>query len=175
MRSQSNRIIQIISFMLILSVGTLFASVPRPSDNKLAGVLQTSSSVVINGNSAEDGTTILSGAQITTRDQNASIRIPQIGSVQLDPNTTAILDFSNSAVNVKVLKGNASLNSIDGVQGTVVNSDGEVVNDSSAPSSAKKRRVSKGAAWGIFAAIAAATTIIIIVVAKKDDASPVRP
>jgi hypothetical protein len=179
--------------MLVFAVGTMFASGPKVNNNAPAttGVLQTSSSVLINDNIAEDGITILSGSQIKTSNKGASVQIPEVGLIQLDPETNATLDFTKQDVTLNVTKGNAKLLAKDGINGKIITNTGEIVETtkalskiSSDPSAAqnddddKKKRIRRGLFIALAVGAAAIIAIIIVAGSNSDNArssSPVRP
>jgi hypothetical protein len=185
MFSRSNRIIQVVSSILIFSVGTLFASGPQLNNNlpAQAGVLQTSSPVSINGNQAEDGIVILSGSRIQTLNKGASVQIPQVGLIQLDSGTNATLDFTKQNVTLNLTTGNAKLIVKDGINGKIVTNTGKTVKTTTALSKISSDSSAQddddddddnNLAWYLLPAIIAAVVIVFVVTSDDDDSSPVR-
>ena len=78
---------------------------PRLVTGRLA--LKGGTSIVVNGNNALNGTTILTGAAIETPDQvSATVDMGALGSLDIGPNSKVQLDFDqNGNVRVKVLQG----------------------------------------------------------------------
>jgi hypothetical protein len=91
--------------------------------------------VFVNGNSAESGTTIFSGAQLQTpADTEATVLLGSIGRVDIAPNSKLTLTFDKAGVDVLVLTGNAVLSTNAGIAGAVRSADGKLM--SSSPTSA---------------------------------------
>jgi hypothetical protein len=89
--------------------------------------------VLVNGNSAESGTTIFSGAQLQTpEDTEAAVLLGSIGRVDIAPNSKLTLTFDTASVDVLVLTGNAVLSTNAGVTGAVRSADGKLMNSSPA-------------------------------------------
>ena len=67
--------------------------------------------ITLNGASASSGATVLTGATLETPDQvSATIDLGALGTVELPPNSSILLDFDdNGNVRVKILRGCAVL------------------------------------------------------------------
>ncbi|MDT5062874.1 MAG: hypothetical protein QOH63_3333 [Acidobacteriota bacterium] len=62
--------------------------------------------VLVNGNNASTGATILSGATIETGDQvGASIHLGPLGTIDIAPNSKVQIEFSNGQIKVTVIQG----------------------------------------------------------------------
>lgn len=87
--------------------------------------------IMVNGNSTNSGSSVLTGATIETPDGvGATVDLGPLGKLDLAPNTSVQLDFSDGNVKVKLLKGCAILRTkkntngeIDTEQGTAGQSD----------------------------------------------------
>lgn len=104
------------------------------SDSSMTGVLSTDGeqAVSVNGNSAEDGVTIVSGAEIKTGDDAALISLNGLGEVRINPNTTGKLIFGADGIKLSLSAGNAQLTALQGVKGLLINADGNPINANSA-------------------------------------------
>ena len=126
---------------------------------------------------ADDGATILTGTEIKTRDRSASVQIANIGSVDIESDSTATVSFSEGNLNVQVVKGNAGLSAFDGTSGKLISSTGEVIETNETVSTvsttgnvAKKRGgTTKTWVWFLIAGGAAGAIGYWIYQANKDD------
>ena len=79
--------------------------------------------ITVNGASTNSGSTVLTGATIETPDGvGATVDLGPLGKLDLAPNTSVQLDFSDGNVKVKLIKGCAILR-------TKKNTDGEIDTD----------------------------------------------
>jgi hypothetical protein len=143
MKLKSQKVIKLIAMSLVLSVTQTYvamgetvrataapakAEVARESGNLLFGqlVLDEDKSISLNGNNAVTGTTILSGSQMSTAQAvEASVVLDSLGSLNIAPETDLTLVFDKASVNVVVAKGFASLNTVEGVKGSVTLPEGD--------------------------------------------------
>ncbi|MGA9996098.1 MAG: hypothetical protein WBP93_11830, partial [Pyrinomonadaceae bacterium] len=103
----------------------LTTSAAAPSAQAITAKLTTRGSqpIMVNGSSTNSGSTILTGATIETPDGvGATIDLGPLGKLELAPNTTVQLDFSDGNVKVKLIKGCAILR-------TKKNTEGEMETD----------------------------------------------
>ena len=86
--------------------GVSRVSVPVPQ-RFVARLTLRGGSATVNGASAVSGATVLTGATIETPDQvSATIDLGALGTIDLEPNTSVQLDFSDDGnVRLKILKG----------------------------------------------------------------------
>lgn len=132
------RSLHAIAFFLVfcLANGSALAAMPdgnappgsvQPNE-MLAGVLNApdAQSVRVNGNAAQDGMTILSGAEIKTGSNGgATINLRQLGKAELGSETTVKLVFTAEQVTLQVFSGQAQLTAFKGVSGLLVNAEGK--------------------------------------------------
>ena len=87
-----------------------------------SGVLSTQGNqpITVNGVSTNAGATILTGAGIETpAGVGASIDFGAMGSLQIDPDSRVMVDFSNGRIKVTVLRGCVTLRTKQGTRGEV--------------------------------------------------------
>lgn len=90
-------------------------------------------SVRVNGNIAQDGMTILSGAEIKTGNNcGAVIKIFQLGKVELDAESSVKLVFEDQRIDLQILSGKAVLTTYKNVKGEMTDTDGKVLKTDSA-------------------------------------------
>jgi len=152
------RPIRIFALFVLLAVTNVYvfangalASSPNPSEagsgNVLLGKLITTSNrpVVVNGADAITGSVILSGAQLTTSPVSfATVKLDKLGTVTIAPSSSVLLSFDAHSIDVKVVSGDAVVNAVDGVRGTVVTAGGKTVVPSAAPAGGNSAKN-----WGI--------------------------
>src|ERR1043166_2830639 len=89
------------------------------SSNALLGRLITTSNrpVAVNGGEAITGTTIFSGAQLTTSASGgAMVEIRSLGTVMIAPNSNVTLTFDSKSIVANVNSGFASVATVEGVK-----------------------------------------------------------
>ena len=137
------------AFMLIAVVNVyVFANGAIGSGNKVVlGKLVTTSNrpVLVNGGEAITGSVILSGSQLATSSVSiATVELANVGNVMIAPSSNVTLSFDAKNVTVRVASGDATLTTVDGVTGTVVNADGTSARPSAAPAGGNSAKN-----WGI--------------------------
>lgn len=133
---------------------------PAQTGGQLTAKLTTTGGrpVIVNGTSLGSGGTLLSGATIDVPDGvGATIDLGPLGKLDLAPNTTVVLDFSNGQAKVKMIKGCAILRTKKGTEGQISTDQGVVANTDSKndgiadvcfPPGAPSALVNQGAAAG---------------------------
>jgi hypothetical protein len=116
-------------------------------------MLAGTESILVNGNSANSGTTILSGSQLQTpEDVEATVQLGSAGALYIEPNTNLTLTFDKTNVNVKVAAGNAFVAANAGVMSSVTTPDGKTsitAGEAGAPPVPKMSKGKKTAAIAI--------------------------
>jgi hypothetical protein len=106
------------------------------SSKMLLGRLVTMSNrpIIVNGAEAITGTIILSGAELTTPAASlATVQLDNVGTVTVAPSSSIVLNFDSKSVAVRIVSGDATLSTADGVKGTVIGANGAPRNVPSAP------------------------------------------
>jgi hypothetical protein len=175
----SARPIRVFSLVVLLAVtnvyvfatGTLPNSSEAASGNVLIGKLVTTSNrpVVVNGAEAITGSVILSGTQLTTSPVSfATVKVDKLGTVSIAPSSNVLLSFDAHSINVKVISGDAVVNAVDGVKGTVVTAAGKSV----LPSAPAPAGGNSAKNWGIAGVAVGSAAFIWAIIAwnKANDA-----
>lgn len=109
-------------------------TLPAQGGGQLTGKLTTTGGqpIIVNGTSLASGGTLLSGATIEVPDGvGATIDLGPLGQLDLAPNTSVVLEFSDGQVRVKVVRGCAILRTKKGTEGQVSTDQGvAATNDS---------------------------------------------
>jgi ferric-dicitrate binding protein FerR (iron transport regulator) len=136
-------------------------------------VLAGTDSILVNGNSANSGTTILSGSQFQTpKGVEATVQLGSAGKLYIEPNSNLTLTFDKTNVDVKVAAGSAFVAANAGVTSSVTTPDGRTSTTAAEPGAAPVPKMSKKAKNGwIWGGIAAAAIIIIIIVVSNRNSS----
>jgi hypothetical protein len=111
-----------------LSLAIVFAA------PQISGKLITSGGlpVTVNGNSAQSGATILSGAVIEAPDNVvATIQVGDLGELELQPGSIAVIEFDGKNIKVTLRRGCARLTTNKGTSGSVVDYQGRVFTSNS--------------------------------------------
>ena len=134
MTNRSQKALKSLALLLILCVAQLYVQVnlaagPNPGANSIPLpaqgapgklVIHGNNPVLVNGNAAHSGDTIATGSTIETGDQTgATIDLGSLGSVELSPNTKAVIDYSNGQINVKIITGCAIVRTKQGTAGDI--------------------------------------------------------
>ncbi len=131
------RIISVVATVCLFQVYVLAAAtapnaVANPNASSSANALMLgrlmltgSESILVNGSSANSGTTILSGAQLQTpADVEATVQLGSAGKLYLQPNTNLTVTFDKTNIDVKVAAGSAFVAANAGVTSSVTTPDG---------------------------------------------------
>ena len=133
MRRKSSMLYKCLTFVLTavllhISLGTALAITPQV----IAKLLTSGGSIKVNDNNTPSGASIVSGATIETPDNvAATIQIGDLGIVELPPGTIAVIEFSGDNIKVTLKKGCATLETNKGTKGSMVNTDGKVLQTNS--------------------------------------------
>lgn len=99
------------------------------ASSQLGGKLITSGNlpVMVNGNSALGGATIVSGTVLETpANVTATVQIEGLGLVELLPDSIAVIEFSANNIKVTLRRGCATLETNKGTKGAIVDSQNRV-------------------------------------------------
>jgi len=132
--------IQTITFFILICLtgGYIFAVPPgektsagAAKEKKLfSGVLSTigDQRVLVNGNAAFNGMTILSGMEIKTgKNSGATINLQPAGIVELAAETSVKLVFKAEQIDLQVLSGKAKLTTFKTYNGSMSDTDGKIL------------------------------------------------
>ncbi|MET0625870.1 MAG: hypothetical protein ABW250_23250 [Pyrinomonadaceae bacterium] len=109
-------------FALAASVKNAGEPAPAARQGAVQGRLTTKGNnpVSVNGNSAATGETIFSGQRITTpAGTEATVELPGLGSVEIEPGSDVTLTFGEGRITVVVMSGCVEVEAERGVTGTI--------------------------------------------------------
>lgn len=179
MKSGWQKLNQIVSLLLVasvLQVTVLAGGTASAEAAPLMGslLLSGNSSVTLNGFAAVTGTTIFSGAHIVTPGETgATVRLPSLGVVEIQPASSVTVSFDRQNVAVDIASGHASLSTVEGVKGSVLGADGEPGPTNPPPGPPARR---KGLTRAQIATLGAAGIAVIVIttllLTTRDDNNP---
>jgi hypothetical protein len=169
-----------LSLCLMVAIYATYSMVTLASTDKIAGELLISgknSNVTVNGETAQNGRSIFSASTISTPENtSAIINLGKIGKIQLAPNTTANISFTDKGINGDLLNGKitvinaASSVNIKTTEGkTVKLSAGESVTAGQAQQDDDDDDKVGGMAWWIWAAIFGGAIAATVIAATTDN------
>ena len=127
---------KIVALLMVCALFDLSVPVSFASSNaalpsvQVTGKLSTQGNrpILVNGNNTDAGATILDGAVIVTPDgTGATIDLGPLGEIELDPNTEAVINYTDGMIKVTLRRGCARVKRRDDAEGTIVLPDGSVV------------------------------------------------
>jgi ferric-dicitrate binding protein FerR (iron transport regulator) len=137
-------------------------------------ILAGSESILVNGSSANSGTTVLSGSQLQTPEGvEATVQLGSAGRLFIQPNTNLTVTFDKANVDVKVAAGSAFVAANAGVVSSVTSPDGKTSTTGGEPGApqAGRSNLTDGEKVAIGFVIVGGVIVIIYLVVR-DDGSP---
>jgi hypothetical protein len=131
MNNKLQRATKVITLLLVCAVVQVYVvgnALAAPGTSALFGRVEVVKEkfINVNGNAAGSGTTIFSGAQLTTPEAvSAAVQLENLGRLEITPGTDLTVTFDKANVNVAVTKGYAMLTTKEGVKGTVTLPEGK--------------------------------------------------
>jgi hypothetical protein len=123
---------------LHLALAALGLQVQMLAAPTLMGTLRTRANkpILVNGNKASSGTTILSGARIQSPDKvGATVDLASLGRLDFAPNTDFIVTFDAGNISVRLKAGYVVLTTRKGISGVVTMPDGKALETDSSKAS----------------------------------------
>jgi hypothetical protein len=122
-----------IAAFLAIAVLSLYSMVVLAAPGaKASGELSVTGEVSVNGQKVISGGTLFSDSTIVTSDKsNASVNISKLGRVELAPNSSLQISFSDNSINAMLQSGSAQVSTLTGVTVNLTTKDGTVVVDGS--------------------------------------------
>lgn len=128
-KSLSRKSIAAVVSVAVLSV---YSMVALAGAKVASAELLISGQVTVNGQKVMSGGTFFSGSTIVTAENsNAIVSLSKMGRVELSPNSSLILNFTEDGVTGMLDKGVASVSTLAGVSVNIATKDGAVVVDGS--------------------------------------------
>ena len=170
-----------LSLCLMVAIYATYSMVTLASTERIAGELLISgknSSVKVNGEAAQSGRSIFTASTISTpANTSAIINLGKLGKLELAPNTTANISFTDKGINGDLLSGKITvLGTTDAVN--IKTTEGKTVKlnaGESVTSGLPKQDDDDddddkgGAAWWIWAAIFGGAIAGVVIAATSDN------
>ena len=127
-----------ITVALALAILSLYSMValaaPQQGQTGPSGDLSVVGEVTVNGTSAISGATVFSDSTITTaQNSSAVVSLGKLGRVELLPNSTVKLSFTDRGVTGALEQGRVRFSTSSGVSASVTTKDGTAVADNTQP------------------------------------------
>lgn len=169
-----------LSLCLIVAIYAAYSMVALASTGRIAGELLISgknSSVKVNGETAQSGRSIFTASTISTpANTSAIINLGKLGKLELAPNTTANISFTDKGISGDLLSGKitvlgttdaVNINTTEGK--TVKLSAGESVTSGLPQQDDDDDDDKAGAAWWVWAAIFGGAIAGVVIAATSDN------
>jgi hypothetical protein len=130
-RNWSRKSIAFAVTVAVLSVYSMVA-LAKPGEQKNSGELSVSGQVTVNGQAAISGATVFSDSVITTAaNSSAVVSLGKLGRVELLPNTSVRLSFTDASISGNLDAGRLQVSTLAGTSAIVTTKDGAAVADAS--------------------------------------------
>jgi len=115
-----------------VAVLSVYSMVALAGAKVASGELSVSGQVTVNGQKVISGGTLFSGSTVVTAESSTAIvSLSKMGRVELSPNSSLILNFTEESVTGMLDKGVAKVSTVSGVSVNITTKDGAVVVDGS--------------------------------------------
>lgn len=171
-----------LSLCLVVAIYATYSMVGLASPDKMVGELTVAGKAVngeipvvkVNGEAAQSGRAIFSSSTISTSESSSAIiNLGKIGRIELAPNTTISVSFSEKGLNGDLLAGKVTALSADNVSIKTPNGKVTKLNAGESVMAAQKDDDDDdddgGAAWWIFGLILGGAAAAIIIAATSDN------
>jgi hypothetical protein len=167
-----------LSLCLMVAIYATYSTITLAGTERIAGELLISgknSSVKVNGETAQSGRSIFSASTISTPENtSAIINLGKFGKLELAPNTTANISFTDKGINGDLLSGKITvLGTTNAVNIKTV--EGKIVKLNAGESVAAGKQQDDdddddpGAAWWIWAAVFGGAVAAVVIAATSDN------
>jgi hypothetical protein len=113
-----------------VAVLSVYSMVALAGGRVASGELSISGQVTVNGQKVISGGTLFSGSTVVTAENSTAIvSLSKMGRVELSPNSSLILNFTEESVTGMLDKGVAKVSTVTGVSVNITTKDGAVVVD----------------------------------------------
>lgn len=113
-----------------VAVLSVYSMVALAGAKAASGELSVSGQVTVNGQKVISGGTLFSGSTVVTANNSTAIvSLSKMGRVELSPNSSLILNFTEESVTGMLDKGVAKVSTVAGVSVNIATNDGAVVVD----------------------------------------------
>jgi hypothetical protein len=124
----------VVTVCLAVAILCVYSMVALAAPQKPAGELSVVGEVSVNGANAISGATVFSDSTITTgQNSSAVVSLGKLGRVEVMPNSSLKLNFTESGVTGNLDSGKVRFSTSSGVAASVMTKDGTAVADNNAP------------------------------------------
>jgi hypothetical protein len=168
-----------LSLCLMVAIYATYSTITLAGTERIAGELLISgknSSVKVNGETAQNGRSIFSASTISTPENtSAIINLGKFGKLELAPNTTANISFTDKGINGDLLSGKITvLGTTSAVNIKTTEGKTVTLNAGESVTAGKQQDDDDddddpGAAWWIWAAIFGGAVAGVVIAATSDN------
>jgi hypothetical protein len=171
-----------LSLCLVVAIYATYSMVGLASPDKMVGELTVAGKAVngeipvvtVNGEAAQSGRAIFSSSTISTSESSSAIiNLGKVGRIELAPNTTISVSFSEKGLTGDLLAGKVTALSADNVSIKTPNGKVTKLNAGESVMASQKKDDDDdddgGAAWWIFGLILGGAAAAIIIAATTDN------
>jgi hypothetical protein len=171
-----------LSLCLVVAIYATYSMVGLASPDKMVGELTVSGKAVngeipvvtVNGEAAQSGRAIFSSSTITTSENSgAVINLGKIGKIELAPNTTISVSFSENGLNGDLAAGKVTALSANNVNIKTPNGKITKLNAGESVMASQQKDDDDdddgGAAWWVFALILGGAAAAVVIAATTDN------
>jgi hypothetical protein len=124
----------VVTICLAVAILCTYSMVALAAQQKPSGELSVVGEVSVNGANAISGATVFTDSTITTgQNSSAVVSLGKLGRVELMPNSSLKLNFTDSGVSGALDSGKVRFSTSSGVMSSVATKDGTAVADNSMP------------------------------------------
>jgi ferric-dicitrate binding protein FerR (iron transport regulator) len=129
----NNQVLKALLLCLVAAIfivpATMASTYPEPQAVGPSGKLRVIGQVTVNGTSAISGATVFSDSTVTTaQNSSAVVSLGKLGRVEILPESTMKLSFTDTSISVSMLNaGRVRVSSSSGVAATATTNDGQIV------------------------------------------------
>lgn len=170
-----------LSLCLVVAIYATYSMVGLASPDKMVGELTVAGKAVngeipvvtVNGEAAQSGRAIFSSSTISTSESSSAIiNLGKVGRIELAPNTTISVSFSEKGLNGDLLAGKVTALSADNI--SIKTPNGKVTKLNAGESVMAQQKDDDddddgGAAWWIFGLILGGAVAAVVIAATTDN------
>ncbi len=125
-----NLIHKSITLLTLVAVWSVFSMVAFAANGDVTGEITVTGQVTINGQTTASNSTVVSGSTVvTSANSTATISLGKNGRVELQPETTLMLKYSNNSFTGILSAGKVKVSNVAGVSSTITTKDAAVIAD----------------------------------------------
>jgi hypothetical protein len=119
-----------VTIMTTIAVWCIYSMVALAAPKDITGEISVSGQVTVNGQNAVSNSGVISGSTITTgANSTATISLGKVGRVELSPDSSVMLKFSDNSITGVLSEGDVRVSNSIGIAATITTKDATVIAD----------------------------------------------